>query len=77
VSGVWFGRVLSEDLRTERRGFEGLVFVSEGLLEHHPPGLDRKEKGEAIPVLDGDAADTAHSMDLGNRDHLISGVDEL
>src|SRR2546423_55781 len=57
-------------------GFEGFVPISEGLLSHHPPIFDREEEGELVSIH-GNLAHRSHPVDLGYRDHLVSGVDQL
>jgi hypothetical protein len=57
-------------------GFEGFVPISEGLLSHHPPVFDREEEGELVSIH-GNLAHRSHPVDLGYRDHLVSGVDQL
>ena len=57
-------------------GLEGFLPISEGLFSHHPPVLDREEEGELVSIH-GNLARRPHSVDLGYRDHLVSGVDQL
>jgi hypothetical protein len=70
-------RCLSLGLRPQPGGFEGVLPVSEGLLSHCSPVPDHEEDGEAVTVLHGDLAGRSHSDDLDDRDHLVSGVDQL